>query len=76
MDSRLGPLGSSSPLPPELVVPRLGESGGTLIWAPVPSLGLFDLVGFVWGEEAGDDTLGGCLGCWCMLKKRWGQGRA
>lgn len=63
MDSGLGPLNSNSPLPAELEGPRLGDSGEALAWAPMPSLGLFDLVGFVWGEEAGDAVLGGCLGC-------------
>lgn len=32
-----------------------------------PSLGLFVREGFVWGEEAGDETRGAGRACWCIL---------
>ena len=34
--------------------------------AATSSLGLLVRVGFVWGEEAGEATLAGWRGCWCM----------
>lgn len=61
--SRLGPGVSSSPLAVELDPSGLGLPEGVLARSPIASLGLFDLMGFVCGEEAGDATLGGCLGC-------------
>ena len=33
---------------------------------PGASLWLFVREGLVWGEDAGDATLGGCRDCWCI----------
>ena len=62
MESRLGPVEALSALPgpPGPSVAGRSETGRDL---GVVSLGLFVLVGFVWGEEAGEETLGGCRGC-------------
>lgn len=64
--SRLGSKEPRSPLPVELPPSRRRFSDGVLARGLGVSLRLFDLVGFVWGEEAGDDALGARLGSWCI----------
>lgn len=63
IESRLGPERLPSPPSARFVSSGLVDSDEALVCPPKPCLELFVLVGFVWGEEAGDDTLGGCLGC-------------
>lgn len=65
IDSRLGPEDEdASPLSGVPVASCLEvASEPVLRCPPMFSLGLFVRVGFVWGDEAGEDTLGGCRDC-------------
>jgi len=47
--------------------PEVSEPARQRALVPRASLGLLVRVGLVWGEVAGDDTRGGCLGCWCIM---------
>ena len=43
--------------------PIASDPARALLVEAIASLGLLVLAGLVWGEEAGDDTRGGCRGC-------------
>jgi hypothetical protein len=67
MASLLGPFGAITPLSSlpsstSSLYPDISELGLGL-WLGPSSLGLFVLVGFVRGDEAGDAVIGGGRGC-------------